>query len=456
VRLFDRTIRLGMAGVAAAVAGGLATVPARAADPNQQELLDRVKALESQVTELKTELKGHESRASSADVAATADAVLRDADRRSQLADPSRLSVSYKDGKLQLRTDDGRFLLHPWLQFQFRNTTTYREDVKQGDTADDLQNGFEVRRLKFGLDGNVFTPDLTYLFQFAVDRHNGSTALEQAYVQYHFAGTPFSLKAGQFKDPLDHEQLVSTRNTVAPDRTLVNDQFANAEAFVQGVDLIYGNGGPFRAQVAFTDGLKSGNTNFQDYPTTGIPADWGAAGRVEYKLFGNWQDYEQLSAYGVDKDLLVVGGGVDYTEAGHTGSLVHVADVQYDNGAGLGLYGAYLGRYTKDNTVNKFTGDTYDWTLRAQASYVINQKWEPFFQYEFIHFDSNTLAAGADNTVHVFRVGTAYYLQGHNAKFQVDLSYLPNGSPVSDDGLGVLQDSGKNELILRGQFQLLL
>src|SRR5205085_6399391 len=138
------------------------------------------------------------------------------------------------------------------------------------------------------LDGNIFTPDLQYWFQFAVDRHNGTPALEQAYVQYHFAGTPFSLKAGQFKDPLDHEQLVSTRNTVAPDRTLVNDQFANAEAFVQGVDLLLGDGGPLRAQAAFTDGLKSGNTSFQDYPTTGIPADWGAAARVEYKLFGNW------------------------------------------------------------------------------------------------------------------------------------------------------------------------
>jgi hypothetical protein len=157
----------------------------------------------------------------------------------------------------------------------------------------------------------------------------------------------------------------------------------------------------------------------------------------------------------VKKDLLAVGGGLDYTEAGHTGTLLHVADVQYGMPAGLGLYGAYLGRYTKANTVGSFTGDTYDWTVRGQASYVFGQ-WEPFVQYEFVHFDPNGLSAGAENEVHIIRVGASYYLHGYNARFQADVSYLPNGAPLADDGSGILLDSGKNEVVLRAQFQLLL
>ena len=43
------------------------------------------------------------------------------------------------------------------------------------------------------------------------------------------------------------------------------------------------------------------------------------------------------------------------------------------------------------------------------------------------------------------------------AKFTVDLSYLPNGSPVNFDAGGVLDpDANTSQFVLRGQFQLLL
>ncbi len=431
----------------------LKTGVAAAAEPTKQELLERINSLQSQLDEVKSHQQVRTENPRDAD--AVTEAVLKDAQQRSQLLAMEGFTAGYTDGKFILRSADGAFLLHPWAQFQFREVTNYREDVKTNG-GNDLESGFEVRRLKVGVDGNLFGPDLTYNFVWATDRHNGTPALEYAYAQYHLPNTPFSIRMGQFKDPLDHEQITSTKYTAAVDRTLVDDLFANGEGYIQGVSFIYVNARDIRAEGALTDGLRSANTNFQDFPATGIPANWGVAGRVEYKFFGKWSEYDKLAAYGQKSELLVLGAGADYTEAGHTDAFTHVIDAQYGNGKGLGLYGAYLGRYTKGNTVGVVTSDTYDWTLRGQASYVINQRWEPFVQLEYIHFDDSGLVAGSVNNVPVFRVGTSYFLYGQAARLQLDLSYLPKGSPVNDDGAGILQDNDNHELVLRAQFQLLL
>ena len=70
---------------------------------------------------------------------------------------------------------------------QVRNTTTWRVDGKQPNDTDDTQNGFEIRRAKFGFEGNAFSKELTYRMQFSADRHNGDPALEDAWLRYQFA-----------------------------------------------------------------------------------------------------------------------------------------------------------------------------------------------------------------------------------------------------------------------------
>jgi hypothetical protein len=443
---------------------GLAGVSvARADGPTQQELLDKINELQKEVQQLKAQVDSHNPTPKPAtapdeasQVNATAQAVAADAEQRTQLFQLESLNAGWSRGRFLLQSSDGRYLLHPWFQIQARSVTTWREDAKQKGTGDDTQNGFEIRRLKFGFDGNVITPDLTYMLQFAVDRKTGNTQLEMAWARYHFPDTPFSIRGGQFKEALDHEQLLASKFFVAADRTLVDDLFLNSEGFVQGAGLIYDNAGALRGEVDFTDGMKSGNTGFQDFPTSGISSDWGANGRAEYKLLGDWSDYDKFAALDTKKYLLVAGGGADWTEAGHSAALVHVADLQFFSPHGLGLYAAYLGRYTRGNAFAKFTGDTYDWTARAQASYAFGRRWEPFVQYEYINFDHNTVAAGVKDEIHAIRGGFSYYIFGHNAKITVDATYLPNGSPVSDDGNGVLQNNNHNEIVGRAQFQLLI
>jgi hypothetical protein len=253
--------------------------------------------------------------------------------------------------------------------------------------------------------------------------------------------------------------LTSSKKLLAADRTLINDVFTGGDNFVQGVAAAYSHDA-LQFEVALTDGINSPNQNFQNFPTTNW--DFGVAGRIQYKLFGDWASYDQFTSLGNKHDLLVVGGGLDWSEGGDTDLVTETADVQYTLTTGMALFGAVYGRYTQNGpkgagaTSPATTNDTFDWGIIAQASYLIpNTKWEPYARYSFIRFDSDSVPAGAGTDVNEISLGASYYLHGHDAKFTFDVTYLPGGSPVTDTSSDVLSSNG-DEILFRGQFQLLL
>jgi hypothetical protein len=457
--------RLMVAAAATAVASlALTSGVVRAADaePTTQELLEQIKQLQQKVEKLEAKQAEKPAAAaaattpSNADVARTIDEMNKDAERRSTvLLEPVPFTGNWQAGKFTLRSDDGNFLLHPWFQLQFREVLNYRDGVPP-DGGSEWENGFEVRRMKFGVDGNVFSPDTTYLFNWATNRNNGNLVLEEAWLRQKLTDT-WAVKAGQIKDPFAHESLVSSKRFMAADRTLLTDVFTGGDNYVQGVAAQYTRDA-LQAEVAFTDGTNSPNENFEDFPTNNW--DFGVAGRVQYKLFGDWSAYEQFSSLNIKKDLAVIGGGVDLSQAGDTNQFMQTVDIQYNQQTGLGLYGAFYGRYTANAPVESGapatpTSDTFDWGLIAQASYLIpNSKWEPYIRWDFIQFDQASVG-GTDDSVNEFTIGTNYYIHGHDLKLTVDVMYLPNGSPVSDTGSGVLV-SDDTQFVFRGQFQLLL
>src|SRR5436853_2888330 len=99
-----------------------------AAEPTKQELLERINSLQSQLDEVKTQ-QARGDRADARDADAVTQAVLKDAQQRSQPLAMEGFTAGYTDGKFILRSANGDFLLHPWAQFQFRETTNYRENV---------------------------------------------------------------------------------------------------------------------------------------------------------------------------------------------------------------------------------------------------------------------------------------------------------------------------------------
>lgn len=442
----------------AAVAGALSmgAVAAWAAEPTPTDL--KIQELQAKVSQLEAR-----QAANSKDMAATIDAVLRDAEHRSQLLAASGDMGAGYDGGFFIKAGDN-WVLRPGVLFQFWNVTDWREDVSDvsgGEPEDSLDNGFEVHKLFLQLEGTAFTKDLTYSFIWDTSPSGGSLSLLDAWAKYMFADE-WGVRMGQYTDPVSHEDLMYDGFLMAAERSMTSMFFSTGR--VQGVSLIYGNynaKNPINAEVAFTDGANSINTDFTD--TNG---NFGVAGRVEYKAMGNWLNYRDFSAMGNKEDLLVFGLGGDWTQFGDSNGLLGTLDGQYEMANGLSLYGAGYLRYL-DNDISTISGkDTTDWGFVAQAGYMLNPSWELFGRADYLRPDSKTVApaSGDEQDFWELTVGVNYFLgsngsAGHRAKFTVDLTWLPDGTPESlhSMGIGAADDtSGQNEFMLRAQFQLLI
>ena len=429
--------------------------------PSREQVMRELQELREQVRQLEAKQATQQAsaKADAAQTQRTTDDVINDADRRSALLDAQGFTAGWTNGKFLIQSEDGNFVVNPQFWFQARYVLNHRDE----DAADPVdgrpstESGFEIRRMKLLFDGNAFTPNLKYRFQFNTNRSTGNAFLEDCYVSYRFSDS-WAVKLGQYKEPTFHEELMSDVRQLAAERSLVNFTLGGGVTDrVQGVALIYDKGAdaPFRAEAGFTDGPNSKNTNFQDGGGNAFfnqaSPDFGLYGRAEYKVFGDWKNYEDFTALGNTGQLLVVGGGASYAQNGNSNLLLHTIDAQYEVGP-LGLYAAYLGTYSDSDA----TGSVYDAGILLQAAYLFTSKWEVFGRFEYMSLDS-AQGVGNDADFTVLTAGVNYYMRKHNAKFTLDAMYLPNGSPVNNDAAGILDPDGNEaQFVFRGQFQLLL
>jgi hypothetical protein len=435
----------------AAVAGVLSlSAAAYAADAAQIEPTEsaKIRELEAKVAALEAK------QANSQDAAVTIDSVLRDAERRSQLlANGAGAEAGYDNGFF-IRTGD--FTLQPGVFFQFRNVLNYRQDTA-GAKDDEFDMGFEVRRMRLELNGTAFNPNFEYSFVWEANREGGGVTLLDAWVKYQF-NNQWGIRAGQFKEPLTHEKLVSSKRQLAADRSMV-DSTLGGDLFnrVQGITAVYGDkNAPFRAEFGVTDGgPASMNTNFTKHTF-----DWGLAGRAEYKTMGDWADYRDFTAKNAKADLLVFGAGADWSQAGNANLFIATADAQWENRGGLGVYGAIVFAHRDE----EFTGtdDSTDLGFVVQAGYLLNPSWEVFGRLDVLLFDEDIIlsAGNTEDTFIGITGGVNYYLGPngsymHRAKITLDLTLLPSGAPQSLSGAGILDaNDGELEVVFRSQFQL--
>lgn len=465
-----------------ACAIGLGVSAARADDASSAQLEQKVDQLQAKVDSLEA------AQAQQADMTAAVQAVVADADGRTQMMGsiPSGLTYTSATG-LTFTTDDGNFSLHPWMLGQFRGVGNYRDSINSATgggadapaTGSNSQSGFEIRRLEFGVDGNIYSPNLKYFLQVEANRAGGGVLLDDAYMTYRLSDTsPWTLQAGQFKDIVWHESNLDDAHQLLADTSMVGaliggeiasstGGFGSTQERVQGIAATY-QVDTLRAEAAFHDGYDSGNTKFFDSTlTAGVLENWGLSGRVEYKVMGDqtaWNEYNQFSALDATSEMLIVGGGMDLTQAGGDDGVLYTVDAQYDNPSGLSLYAAYLGNYISvRHTIPSLAvplqqGDYDNSGVLVQAGYMFNHQWEGFARYDYTGLSGNfgDSIYGREHAVHEMTLGVNYYLYGQRAKFTLDGTYLPNGSPVDADGLGILKDDGHGEVVGRLQVQLLI
>jgi hypothetical protein len=436
------------AAVAAVVSFG--SVTARAEDPSYEDLKQQLQQLQARIEQLETQ----QHQLSAKDVDETVERVLKDAEKRSQLLQMEGFTAGYQKGKGFLIQDAaGNWVLHPFFQFQFRSTTNWRNDGKHDGSDTDIENGFEIRRMKFGFEGNAFTPNLGYYFRWNTVSNTGGSVgdvvLEEAWIRYQF-NDDWAFRVGQITDPTFHEQTTSSGKQLAVERSLVNQLITGSnQAYVQAVTLQYDHkGAPIQAEFGISDGFQSQNTDFVD-TNEGGNNDWAVTGRVNFFVMGERRAYDDFTALGTKADLLVIGAGGNITQSGDSTVYLHTVDAQYENTTGLALYAGYLANYVDQGSNGG--DDLYNWGALVQAGYLLNDQWEVFGRYDYTNLDTS-----GDDEFCEITLGVNWYVGGsHNAKVTVDGTWLPNGSPSDQKGLGILAGSD-NQFLVRGQFQLLL
>ena len=105
-------------------------------------------------------------------------------------------------------------------------------------------------------------------------------------------------------------------------------------------------------------------------------------------------------------------------------------------------------------TGTKATADTYDATVRLTAGWAIGPHWEPFVRYEYINFDPAESAPYRGPSLSEFdHARHQLFLRRLAPKLTGEVTYLPQGSPVDEDGSNILANQGGNEVVIRAQFQ---
>ena len=457
-----------------AVAACLARSTAFAREPTREELQAQLAELQARVSalEARQEFPTRGAPDTCDDPDATAAEVLGDAQRRSRPSVLLEGTAGRDEHGFFIQSADENFLLRPVVLLQFRGVAKTRSPSAVGGGGGggrDWESGLELRRVELSAEGHAFTPRLTYEFLVTAERDGGDLVLEDALVAYQLADA-WGVVAGQFKDPLFHEQQSSSKYMLAVDRSLLNELIAAPAEFVQGLALVYGNDSTsLHATLAAHNGAGSLNTPFTDSPgglreATG-DGEFGVTGRLEYRLSGDWDDYEDFTAKGTETDLLVIGAAAEWTRADEVHAVFATADVQWEAAAGWSAYGAVLARYTDPRgDADVGAGDALDCGAMVQAGYLVSPSWEVFGRYAVTVLDRDGPAAGdgggRDGTSHEVTAGVNYYLGTgggliHRAKLTLDVTYLPDGAPSDQDGIGVLE-AEDDEVVVRGQFQLLL
>jgi len=504
-------LALGFAGLS--VSSVRADAPAT--EPTKQQLIDRVNQMQTQMDQMKTQLDAQQ--VSTADEQASIAKLLADADKRSQLLDTDGTATAGWDPEKKrfFITDGTNFYFHPGVIFQFRYAGDYQD--KNGAApakTDQFDSGFEVRRAKFYFDGYLFSPDLTYKFQWQDNNNDGTPSLEYAYVTYTFAhnvigDADLALRGGQFKDPVFKEEAgVGDNFQPLVERSLANYEVGGlsnvtpggGQAYVQGLDLqLTGAKSALHSDVVFHDGYNGANSDFTNgldanqgvaNSATGIsqasnsnlnsPQDnFGAAARVDYKVFGDWADASDLTGMQSGKtDLLVIGGGVDFTE-GSAGTVTsalgatsassgfdvvrYTADAQYQSAHKWTLYGAFYGDYAETRVVGvtpSTPNGRSDLGGVLEGGYDLNNSWQLTARYSLTDIDQRFRGTGPSQFNEI-GLGVNYFMGSNgswanNSKISADVDYLPNGNP-SSTGLDYLTTpNDKPAVVFRVQYQMFL
>jgi hypothetical protein len=326
----------------------------------------------------------------------------------------------------------------------FRYNWSNRDSNTVGD-QNDTTIGFNmpVTRLRFW--GNVWDKALTYKIQgdfgsFGGD--NGSFELQDAWAQYAW-DNGFSLKWGQFKLPIIREVNVEDEFQLAADRSVTSYVFN--QGYSQGIQFQYAADN-FRFSGAFSDGINTGNTDFN----SAAEADFALSARVDWKVMGaDWERFNDITSWRSAPDnALLIGAAFEYQSGGETGfttdvdTWLYTVDAAWE-GQGWNVFAAGYGAHLSPTGGS----DLDNFGACVQAGIFVSDQIELFGRWDAVFFDNESGISPA--TLHFATVGMNYYIspESHACKFTVQANYAFNDTtPLFGSG-GLIEGNTRNAFL---------
>jgi len=379
--------------------------------------------------------------------------MLADAQTRSSLLQSG--APAGHDGQFFLASPDGSFRLNISGQVQFRYMANFRNNEPGGD---DFQPGFTTSRTALRFDGNIYGPNLFYGLQANFRNDNGVFELEDAFAGYKF-DNGFILMWGQAREPILWEDVISETHALAVDQSVVNAVFGQGRT--HGVWTHYAADN-WRFWAGFNDGVRSANTDFGQ-----APADWGVTTRWEYKVAGDWSQFDTFASSRGSAYATKIGAGVHFEQSpdapggapGVIDTFAWTGDIM-SMGDGWTVFLAAVGFHTNlgDNR-----GSFDDFGFVAQGGYFITDDLDLFARYDIVLPDASRPGNKDFNTV---TFGSNYYIHGQAAKVTLDVAWFLDDVADNDlvagvaasrvgSAMGLLPSGKQNQVAIRLQFQLL-
>lgn len=534
---------LAVAALAANAFAADATVSATTTTAATTNDAARIAALEKAVSDLMQE-KGENwltaQRAS--EIRAVVQDVLSDADTRANLQG-SAATAGYDDGFF-IASPDGNFKLkvngelqnrfaYNWLSTRsMANSQNFNIPGPPTSTFNSegvakAAWGFEVRRAKLEFSGHIVDPGWQYALTLAYqqffgsnefpvsgangansttgtlsagggvsggDNYAGGFTLENAYIERDL-GAGFSVQVGQFKSPFLHEWLVSSRDQMAAERSIVNTMFSTG--WTQGLQLNWHND-QFRTMLSYNDGANnanlgatSGTSGFSTGNEGAGFTSWAFTGRGEWVAFGNWKQFTDFSSMRGEGAGLLIGAAMNWQSGGQFATstvasnptnepqsgnadatfLAWTVDATWELG-GASLYGAWIMNTAYANIWGQSSINSFGSIV--QGAYFISDTVELFARWEWMNTQTTpSNVAGDDvafNTAYdgfvnnIGTIGMNWYIKGRSIKFTSDfgVSWNPQifqqglygdniaGADYRNEGAG-----GGGQIVARTQLQLL-
>ncbi len=386
--------------------------------------------------------------------------------------------VVANDGTEALTAGEFPFLLRLSSWFQLRHT------LFDSDGPNDDQNTISLERLRINFSGHVYTPDLHYFIKLDGNSDRSSEVVFLDYfVSYDVGHSLFGwkenrlgIRAGKWKVPLNRSRRESGQRLQFSDRATSSLFFDLNRSIGFG---FYGQIGdwavPVHFETAVFNGFQTGNTSTNR--DAGLDHNLAWSLRVFSDLLGEFGNDGEPDLSYHKLPSLRVGAAVAWSHIDADGNSEFSNPRVVDSGvtlssllpAGVDQYDVwlatvdaqlkYLGfsliaEYYQRN-VTDFRGGAvpslFDHGFNLQMGYFLHpEKLELIARWSRIVGDSEALGR-FDQSFDEVAGGFVWYIKGHNAKLNFDLTHV-NGVPLSSSRADLRpSDVG---WLMRTQFQL--